>query len=208
MDVSLQIYPIRDEVASHVLQELWISCQPIPKSLSQVPVKPNLQTYFSRHYTHSCQRFARDGGTLLSTKTHSDVVKLARCILQDSTRAALVAGLDGEARACENAVNLCASLVTMCSFGDSYWSCSASRHLPWASHHTLRQAIAAYLEREKTLQPDNPQIRRVFNARNIARIGGMRIRWTDSLMNHLSLSEDDQAVFIFHHADFLRFQSW
>jgi len=47
---------------------------------------------------------------------------------------------------------------------------------------------------------------KIFTARNIDRIGGIRIRWTNNLADHLRLSDDDGAVFIFHHASFLKFQ--
>ncbi|KAK0622958.1 hypothetical protein B0T14DRAFT_535954 [Immersiella caudata] len=95
----------------------------------------------------------------------------------------------------------------MCNFGDAGHGFSSRDHLPWSSHKTLRQAIAQHFQREKKLQPDNPRIRRLFTARHLVCIGGLKVRWTNNLMDHLRLSDDDRAVFIFHNADFLGYQS-
>jgi hypothetical protein len=108
----------------------------------------------------------------------------------------------------QTAINFSAGLVTMCNFGDPECGFSIQKQIPWASHQTLRQATAEYFQRENKLQPDNPRLRRLFTARHLTRIGGMKIRWTNNLIDHLSLSDDDRAVFIFHNADFLRYQLW
>jgi hypothetical protein len=51
---------------------------------------------------------------------------------------------------------------------------------------------------------------KVFTARNLERVTGTRIIWTDSLADHLWLvdsDEDEVAANIFHHASFLMMQS-
>ncbi|KAK4099272.1 hypothetical protein N658DRAFT_430300, partial [Parathielavia hyrcaniae] len=78
--------------------------------------------------------------------------------------------------------------------------------LTWSGHQTLRQAIGRHFQPEKELQPDNPRLGRLFTARNLAYVGGMKIKWTSNIVDHLLLSDDDQTVFIFHHAGFLRYQ--
>lgn len=206
MDVSLQAFPVPDAVKSEVLRALWMPSPSHPEPKTQIK-KPNLDTYFDTHYSHDCQRFARDGGTLISIKTHGEVVELAKRILQGTTKSAALASLTGNAKADENTLNLCARLITMCDFGNAEFGSSTRRDLSWDNHQTLRQATAVNFQAEKKLQPDNPRIPRFFKARQIARIGGIRIQWTNNLMDHLSLSEGDRAVFVFHHADFLRFQS-
>ncbi|KAK1829541.1 hypothetical protein QBC39DRAFT_356376 [Podospora conica] len=205
MEISLQAYPVPHEVKSQVTAGLWIM-SPNP---SQLTKKPNLDTYFDRHYYPNCQLFARDGGTLISTKTQAEVVGLAKRILQGSTKSAALASLagPGDAKPDANAVNLCARLTTMCDFGGPEFGSSARRCLPWGDHQTIREAVAENFQPEKKLQPDNPRFQRFFTARHMEKIGGMRILWTNNLMDHLLLSEDDRAVFLFHHADFLRFQS-
>jgi hypothetical protein len=228
-DASLQAYPIPGDVKVRVLDQLWQPCQPQHEVLARMVKPPDLNTYFARYYSHQCQRFARDGGIHVSIKTHSEVIELAHKILQGSMRAMMVCELDGSESfkqhadgklnddmddefekipAVQTDINLCAGLITMCNFGDPEHGFSSREHLPWSSHQTLRQAIAQHFQRERKLQPDNPRIRRLFTARHLACIGGLKIRWTNNLMAHLRLSDDDRAVFIFHNADFLRYQSW
>jgi hypothetical protein len=233
-DASLQAYPIPVEVKVRVVDELWRPCQPQLEILAHMVKRPDMNTYFARYYSHHCLRFARDGGIHISVKTHSEVIKLTHSILQGLTRAMIVCELNGTfkqslhensvedldegldekfeknqaAASVQTAINLCAGLVTMCNFGDPKYGFSSREHLPWSSHQTLRQAIAQHFQREKKLQPDNPRMRRLFTARHLVSIGGLKIRWTNNLMDHIRLSDDDRAIFIFHNADFLRYQSW
>ncbi|KAK4448503.1 hypothetical protein QBC34DRAFT_381068 [Podospora aff. communis PSN243] len=234
VDASLQAYPIPGDVRARVVDELWRPCQPQTEILAHMVGRPDLNTYVARYYSHQCLRFARDGGIHISVKTHSEVIKLAHIILQGSTRAMIVCELDGKFKhnpneneaeedldegldeklklnpavaSVQTAINLCAGLVTMCNFGDPECGFSSREHLPWSNHQTLRQAIAQHFQREKKLQPDNPRMRRLFTARHLVSIGGLKIRWTNNLMDHLRLSDDDRAVFIFHNAEFLRYQS-
>ncbi|KAI0429288.1 hypothetical protein F5Y09DRAFT_262673 [Xylaria sp. FL1042] len=56
------------------------------------------------------------------------------------------------------------------------------------------------------LQPDKPQIGKIFTALNLRKIGGMRIEWTRNLADHLRLVDDDKTVSIFDCVAFLKFQ--
>jgi len=47
---------------------------------------------------------------------------------------------------------------------------------------------------------------RPFTARNLERIAGLKIVWTDNLPDHLRLMRDDTEVAIYHHASFLEHQ--
>jgi len=222
MDASLQAYPIPKGVKARVLNELWKPCRPLIELLSRTNQVADLSAYFTRYYSHHCQRFSRDGGIHISIKTHSEIIDIAKRILQDATRAMIIADLNSAPRNPEHksekdatatsvpaALILCARLITMCNFGDPEFGFSPRDHLPWRSHQTLRQALAEYFRPPaEKLQPDNPRLRRLFTARHLACIGGIRIRWTDNLMDHLLLSDDDRAVFIFHNVSFLRYQSW
>lgn len=212
MDVSLQTYTIPKELKTWILDELWKPCRPVPDLLMLMAQKPDLSTYLAEYYSHHCKWFSREGGVHISIKTHSDVVRVAKTILEDLTWAMVSASLGDTrhetSRAVHTTINLCARLVTMCDFGGPEFGFSARSNLPWASHQTLRQAMAEYFQREKKLQPDNPRLRRLFTARHLACIGGIKIRWTDNIVDHLMLSDYDRAVFVFHNADFLRYQSW
>ncbi|GAP83386.2 hypothetical protein SAMD00023353_0202620 [Rosellinia necatrix] len=56
------------------------------------------------------------------------------------------------------------------------------------------------------LHPDRPQIGGMLTALNLRKIGGVRVRWTRDLADHLRLVDDDGAVFLFDCVAFLRFQ--
>ncbi|KAK3312519.1 hypothetical protein B0H66DRAFT_570804 [Apodospora peruviana] len=101
-------------------------------------------------------------------------------------------------------VDLCAGLLLMCEFGVTKFGFRGSNPLPWSDQQTLRQATTQYFSKEKALQPENPRLSRLFTARNLVSIGGMKVRWTSNLVDHLLLSDDDQTVFIFYHVGFLR----
>lgn len=45
-----------------------------------------------------------------------------------------------------------------------------------------------------------------FNARNLERIAGIQILWTDNLAEHLRLVDEDRKVCIFHQISFLKWQ--
>jgi hypothetical protein len=47
---------------------------------------------------------------------------------------------------------------------------------------------------------------RLFIARNLERIAGLKIVWTDNLSDHLRLMRDDTEVTIYPHASFLEHQ--
>ena len=47
------------------------------------------------------------------------------------------------------------------------------------------------------------KLERGFNARNLERIGGLRIIWSSNIADHLRLTVDDTRITIFHHASFL-----
>ncbi|KAF8854411.1 hypothetical protein BDZ45DRAFT_597067 [Acephala macrosclerotiorum] len=48
------------------------------------------------------------------------------------------------------------------------------------------------------------KLEKIFNARNLEQIGGIKIRWTSNLADHLRMRDDDTAVELFHYVSFLR----
>ena len=50
---------------------------------------------------------------------------------------------------------------------------------------------------------NNIKLDRLFTARNLERIAGLQIVWTDNLSDHLRLMVDDTRIAIYHHATFL-----
>ncbi|KAK3369317.1 hypothetical protein B0T24DRAFT_707814, partial [Lasiosphaeria ovina] len=209
MDTSLQKYPIPADVRGRLLQELWRDCQP-----GAAPTADSMAPYLD-YYAAQCQRFSRDGGIHLCVRSHAAICDIAKQIIGDATRDEICARLlrsspsatDSDMLRANTTVDLCASLLLMAEVGARAFDVSEPNPLGWPGRHsTLRQAVEQHFGgQQKALQPDNPRLGRQFTARNLARVGGMRIKWTRNVANHLLLSDDDQTVFVFHHVRFLRY---
>jgi hypothetical protein len=96
----------------------------------------------------------------------------------------------------------------MAEVGVQGFNISGRSSMTWHNQQTLRQAVTGHFRPEKQLQPDKPRIGKLFTARNLIYIGGMKIQWTSNILDHLRVSDDTQTVFIFHHAEFLRYENW
>lgn len=230
MDISLQSYTLPDYLEHRILLQLWGNG--LHPALSE---KNNPRAYLS-YYLARCQRFARDGGIHISIKTHSEVINITAGILRNSTRETVLSNLcnsknqldgssengderpppseddaddpdDAARKKASATIDLCAGLLLMAEFGVPRFGFSGSNPLPWPDHLNLRQAVAMHFNHEKKLEPDNPRLGPLFTARNLVCIGGMKIRWTSNIVDHLLLSDDDQTVLLFHHAGFLRCQA-
>lgn len=72
------------------------------------------------------------------------------------------------------------------------------------------QILSATLARifPSSTQSDSVTLKSQFKAQNLDEIGGIGIVWTDNLVDHLLLVENDTfSVCIFHHASFLKLQA-
>lgn len=212
MDISLQKYPIPQYMRTRLLQGLWKECGPTTESASL-----DMSCYFDYHSTR-CQRFSRDGSNHICITAHDTLVEIAEQILADTTRHEVYLFVPGKqpkyyshgdpASTTHTTLDLCARLLLMAEVGVQKFGFSRCNPLAWSSHQTLRQAVESHFQPEKELQPDDPRLGKMFTARNLTHIGGMKIKWTSNIVDHLLLSDDDQTVFIFHHASFLRCQQW
>lgn len=225
MTSSLRALSISQATKSEIAEGLWSPCRPKTNRAGA------LDAYFD-FYLKRCHRFCREGGIHVCIDTHQSVIDVAGLLLQDQSRAAIVAGLaqQWQAASCvgagpdapmpsgllENAkpesnastanttVDMCAGLLLMAEVGGHRLTVSGLNPLPWGAKQTLREAVDRHFQVEKKLQPEDPRLGRLFNGRNLAKIGGIRISWTDNIVDHLLLVDDDQAVLIFHHISFLK----
>jgi hypothetical protein len=75
----------------------------------------------------------------------------------------------------------------------------------WTSD-PLEEFIHAYFNAPRALGQETVKLEKIFNARNLGRIAGIEIEWTNNLADHLRLTDGDKKVAIFHHASFLECQ--
>ncbi|KAK1753217.1 hypothetical protein QBC47DRAFT_54078 [Echria macrotheca] len=211
MDASLQKDPLSEETRGWLLGLLWRPCAPDERATT-LSMSPYLDYYSSR-----CQHFSHDGGIHLCVKSHSGLVDIADMILAGATRGQVCSSLacppatnntnrDDIDRTIHTTVDLCGSLLLMAQVGVHKFGFSRTTPLSWSGEQTLRQAVEQHFQPQQGLQPDHPRMNKLFTAKNLSLIAGIKIKWTNNIVDHLLLSDDDQSVAIFHHAEFLKYQ--
>ncbi|KAI0910747.1 hypothetical protein F4823DRAFT_561600 [Ustulina deusta] len=139
----------------------------------------NLTNEDLRYYASQCQTSLLDGGRRVSVSTHVNVIEIASKIRQGMERANLHQDVSQQLGG--GAPN---DTGTLRDFTEKYFGPGAG----------------------VKLQPDKPQIGRIFTALNLRKIGGMRIEWMRNLADHLRLMDDNQTASIFDCVAFLKFQ--
>ncbi|WQF79167.1 hypothetical protein CDEST_04181 [Colletotrichum destructivum] len=195
-------------VRQSILSQFWEACQP---DLSQMP---NMQPYFEYHSAR-CRQFLHNGGIHVTAKKHSELIGVSKRILGEVPKETLVASITKERTGSErpdpervgNTLALCASLLLMTNVRGHRYGVSGSNLLDWTADETLKGSVESHFARQRpVLQSGNTRLSRLFTARNLSRVGGMNVKWTTNLVDHLILADDDRTVFLFHCASFLKFQ--
>jgi hypothetical protein len=174
-------------------------------------------SYF-RNYLKHCQPALRGGGNSTLLETYGDIVNIIQLMQEpEVSRPSVKSKLrespsdpdDGKLdEALENSINLAVRLWLMIPVGSfSHAVGPGQTVVPWTDG-TVQALLSSHFDGEPIL--DTPvKLGKVFNARNIERIGGIRIVWTDNLADHLRMRDDDTGVCIFHYASFLKYhQIW
>ncbi|CAO2658387.1 Nn.00g061100.m01.CDS01 [Neocucurbitaria sp. VM-36] len=104
-------------------------------------------------------------------------------------------------------INLAARLYFMVNVGPSEAPLTTWRtKLQW-TNGSPRSFLLNQFKPAKALNDVNFRFEKTFTARNIQRIAGITIRWTDDLVDHLRLLDGDKTVAIYHYASFLKHQA-
>lgn len=170
------------------------------------------QPYF-RFYEREVQNVRPDS----PTSSHTHIAALIN-LVRTSTRAEIEAHIANRLTATEleksceiigDAINLAIRLLLMVSttrfkvMGQAY--ISGETKLDWTTG-TIKEFCDTELVRPQTEMEEVVKLEKAFNARSLERIGGIKIRWTSNIVDHLRMRDDDKAVEIFHYASFLSFQ--
>lgn len=67
----------------------------------------------------------------------------------------------------------------------------------------MQSFVANNFNAPQALSREHVKLEKVFIGRNLRRIAGINIVWTDNLADHLRMLEHDTQVAIFHHGFFL-----
>lgn len=100
-------------------------------------------------------------------------------------------------------IDLAARVWLMVSIGTLQHTLTPGQVLTWNNDDTLADTVEKALWSEPQLL-EKIKIPTFFTAANLERIAGIRVGWTSNLADHLSLTEDDTKISLFHQASFLQ----
>ena len=148
------------------------------------------------------QKMAQDGGLV------SDIAKLLR---GDFSRQEVVSGVEQRLKSqvgveyCQEMVCFTARLLVMMNVGRLMSEARPRRNVPWESN-SLRNCVDDYFSEDPKMSCESIKFPKAFNAWGIETIGGIKVKLTDNLADHLLLVADDTTLLVFHHASFLEYQ--
>lgn len=106
---------------------------------------------------------------------------------------------------CHHMIDFVAGLITPINIGTRPNEVKDRRHLQWTSG-TLRRLVADYFNDPPVLTFEHLKLPKAFDAWSLCKVGGIKIRFTDNLADHLLLIDDDTTLLVFHHVSYLRQQ--
>ncbi|OAA73485.1 hypothetical protein ISF_00386 [Cordyceps fumosorosea ARSEF 2679] len=166
-------------------------------------------------YHNECAKALYEGGQHIATRTHQDVIECTRMLrdghdreaVKEYIRSKLTTLHMNEDEIVENSIDLAASVLLMmnfCSYSSGY---SSRRALNWNNSSSLQALLQDYFHDGSGAETrENIRLEKIFTAHNLTRIAGLDVIWTDNMLDHLRLTDDDRRVHIFHHASFLEVQ--
>jgi hypothetical protein len=98
-------------------------------------------------------------------------------------------------------IDWAARLVTMLEIGRLQSAHQSPLHPTW-DQQSLKDYIASVFVPGR-LDIGHVRLEESFNVQSLQRLANLEIVWTNDLMSHLSLRDDDKKVLIFHHVSFL-----
>jgi hypothetical protein len=174
---------------------------------------------FFEYYNREISVALREGGSQMMIRTHQDLINIVYELRDvQATRSALKERLRGRLPVAEtevsdelicNVLDLGARIWLMTSIGTFRGTFAPSRRtLQWQDNESLTSLLGQQFSHQMKCT-GHVKLERLFNARTIEHIAGIKITWTNNLADHLRLLDDDTRVTIFHHASFLKtVESW
>ncbi|KAK2879506.1 hypothetical protein FQN49_000808 [Arthroderma sp. PD_2] len=164
---------------------------------------------YLEYYTEQC-RFALSDGATTST-THQDVLDMIDLLRTPITRTELEQKLccrPGSSNAPADQgplIHLAARSILMMNLGDFRGTIPGHSGLTW-KEGCLKEYVRRRFHQPVLMSGDRVKLEKTFTAQNLYRIGGLEIRFTNNLDDHLRLTEEDKVVEIFHQVSFLEHQ--
>jgi hypothetical protein len=195
-----------------IIDALW----PTSPSFGAHHFDLDLESYF-RYYTTQCHHSLVDRGQHVLARTHRDIVDIVRQvenqvpreIIRESLRSQLLnRERPDEGEILDGTIDLAVRIHVMINITSTSPGTSAQMKLCWRSG-PLQPFLVDHFNTAQILGSEGIQLEPIFTAANLERIAGIRTKPTDNLADHLRMIDmDDKVVAIFHHASFLKRQTW
>ncbi|EPE36969.1 hypothetical protein GLAREA_09132 [Glarea lozoyensis ATCC 20868] len=204
---------IDEETKACIVNSLWgldsgSSHHCVPKTAS------NYGSYFN-YYMEQCDTAGHDNRRYLSVRTHQDVVDIVNHIKTNINRDDLSQVLKAKwphpdprsaSAQIDGSIDLAARLLLMIDVGDLKHGFRSGNRLIWDGG-SLKSLVHSHYNTAQSLHTEHVRLEKIFNARNLVRIGGFKIEWTNNLADHLRiLNDDEKKVAIFSNFSFLKVQ--
>ncbi|CAN9171029.1 unnamed protein product [Alternaria alternata] len=214
--------PLKHATKLAIINSLWPRHPPVQlDNAGHHDWKP----YFD-YYVNQCHHSLQ--GHPVAIRTHQDIVKISYLMRKNVSREDIeeilnnaletIDARSGEASVMDkrgkleekvhNTINLVARLYFMVNVGAPVTTFTPGRtKLQWTDNNP-RSFLSHQFGSSKSLRDVTVRFEKAFTARNIERVAGITIHWTDNLADHLRmLDSDDKTVAIFHYASFLKHQA-
>lgn len=205
LDGALQD-PIDPKTLNKIISRLW------PKSPTSKVQTLDLEPYCT-YYTKQSKHALHDQGKHIVVRTHQHIIDIAQQLDRLASRDDIfpslenlftTSSLDRKDEILNNSIDLAARLHLMINIGTDEYAVLSETQLVWQDGN-LKDFLAAYFNEPPVLENKDIKLEKTFHAYNMERIAGIKIKWTDNLLDHLRIvDEDDKTIEIFHHASFLK----
>lgn len=178
------------------------------------PVTSLQHAAYTRYYTIQRSYLTHELGVQDKVQNSGFVSDIMQLIRSDLTHQEVISGIQQRlslaksqvgAEYCEEIVFFTARLLVMMNVGRFMSEAHLRRNVPWESN-SLRDCVGDYFAEAPKMSCEGVKLPKAFNAWSVETVGGIKVRLTDNLADHLLLVEDDTTVLVFHHASFLECQ--
>ena len=187
LDARLSLMPIEPPLQQAIIRQIFLIDQ-----------SANLDAYFD-WVEEQC-----DAATdQVSVQTLGEIVHIISFFQADLSRAEIVTKLHvqcGDEDLVAASIDLAARIWLTLSIGKLPKSLSPGTSFTWKDG-PLSSTVHSLWSQPRL--SDSVKLPKSFNVANIEKIAGLTILWTNNLVDHLRLEEDDTKVWIYHQMSFL-----
>lgn len=207
---ALHERPITPCTRRDIVEHLW----PIVNGHKARNRESDWGAYFE-YYHDQCAAAMHEQGEHIIARTHQHIIEIATKLKECHSRSAIKAELKDwftgatqrldEDEILDNTIDLATRLYLMINIGAYHSTITQGTRLLWNNSNT-QEFLHENFQRRPGPSETNMRFEKDFTAINMQQIADIRICWTNNLLDHLRMVDDDRVVAVFHHASFLQRQ--